>query len=113
MVKRLQIVDLVPNESYWVLRSGIDQMEWYMYRPILAKFIRFSKNDQPYFQTQLGPASSLATESLATLGWQGPASSLPTESLATLGWQGSAIYPTSFFHYYEDLPTDNMRYCMI
>ena len=96
MVKRLQIVDLVPNESYWVLRSGIDQMEWYMYRPILAKFIRFSKNDQPYFQTQLGPASSLATE-----------------SLATLGWQGSAIFPTSFFHYYEDLPTDKMRYCMI
>lgn len=96
MVKRLQIVDLVPDESYWVLRSGIDQMEWYMYRPILAKFIRFSKNDQPYFQTQLGPASSLATE-----------------SLATLGWQGSAIFPTSFFHYYEDLPTDKMRYCMI
>ena len=96
MVKRLQIVDLVPDESYWVLRSGIDQMEWYMYKPILAKFIRFSKNDQPYFQTQLGPASSLATE-----------------SLATLGWQGSAIYPTSFFHYYEDLPTDKMRYCMI
>ena len=96
MVKRLQIVDLVPDESYWVLRSGIDQMEWYMYRPILAKFIRFSKNDQPYFQTQLGSASSLATE-----------------SLATLGWQGSAIFPTSFFHYYEDLPTDKMRYCMI
>ena len=96
MVKRLQIVDLVPDESYWVLRSGIDQMEWYMYKPILAKFIRFSKNDQPYFQTQLGPASSLATESLATLGWQGP-----------------AIFPTSFFHYYEDLPTDKMRYCMI
>ena len=96
MVKRLQIVDLVPNESYWVLRSGIDQIEWYVYRPILAKFIRFSKNDQPYFQTQLGPASSLATE-----------------SLATLGWQGSAIFPTSFFHYYEDLPTDKMRYCMI
>ena len=96
MVKRLQIVDLVPDESYWVLRSGIDQMEWYMYRPILAKFIRFSKNDEPYFQTQLGPASSLATESLATLGWQGP-----------------AIFPTSFFHYYEDLPTDKMRYCMI
>ena len=96
MVKRLQIVDLVPDESYWILRSGIDQMEWYVYRPILAKFIRFSKNDQPYFQTQLGPASSLATE-----------------SLATLGWQGSAIFPTSFFHYYEDLPTDKMRYCMI
>ena len=96
MVKRLQIVDLVPDESYWVLRSGIDQMEWYTYRPILAKFIRFSKNDEPYFQTQLGPASSLATE-----------------SLATLGWQGSAIFPTSFFHYYEDLPTDKMRYCMI
>jgi hypothetical protein len=92
MVKRLQIVDLVPDESYWVLRSGIDQMEWYMYRPILAKFIRFSKNDQPYFQTQLGPASSLATESLATLGWQGP-----------------AIFPTSFFHYYEDLPLDKMK----
>lgn len=96
MVKRLQIVDLVPDESYWVLRSGIDQMEWYMYKPILAKFIRFSKNDQPYFQTQLGPASSLATE-----------------SLATPGWQGSAIFPTSFFHYYEDLPTDKMRYCVI
>ena len=96
MVKRLQIVDLVPDESYWVLRSGIDQMEWYMYKPILAKFIRFSKNDQPYFQTQLGPASSLATESVATLGWKGP-----------------AIFPTSFFHYYEDLPTDKMRYCMI
>jgi hypothetical protein len=96
MVKRLQIVDLVPDESYWVLRSGIDQIEWYVYRPILAKFIRFSKNDQPYFQTQLGPASSLATE-----------------SLATLGWQGSAIFPTSFFHYYEDLPTDKMRYCVI
>ena len=92
MVQRLQIVDLLPGESYWVLRSGIDQMEWYMYRPILAKFIRFSKNDEPYFQTQLGPASSLATE-----------------SLATLGWQGSAIFPTSFFHYYEDLPTDKMR----
>ena len=106
MVKRLQIVDLVPDESYWVLRSGIDQIEWYVYRPILAKFIRFSKNDQPYFQTQLGPASS-------DLGWQGPASSLATESLATLGWQGSAIFPTSFFHYYEDLPTDKMRYCMI
>ena len=96
MVKRLQIVDLVPDESYWVLRSGIDQIEWYMYKPILAKFIRFSKNDQPYFQTQLGPASSLATE-----------------SLATLGWQGSAIFPTSFFHYYEDLPTDKMRDCVI
>ena len=96
MVKRLQIVDLVPDESYWVLRSGIDQIEWYIYKPILAKFIRFSKNDQPYFQTQLGPASSLATESLATLGWQGP-----------------AIFPTSFFHYYEDLPTDKMRYCVI
>ena len=96
MVKRLQIVDLVPNESYWVLRSGIDQIEWYVYRPILAKFIRFSKNDKPYFQTQLGPAYSLATE-----------------SLATLGWQGSAIFHTSFFHYYEDLPTDKMRYCMI
>lgn len=96
MVKRLQIVDLVPDESYWVLRSGIDQIEWYIYKPILAKFIRFSKNDQPYFETQLGPASSLATESLATLGWQGP-----------------AIFPTSFFHYYEDLPTDKMRYCVI
>jgi hypothetical protein len=92
MTTRLQIVDLVPGESYWVLRSGIDQMEWYMYRPIYAKFIRFSKNDEPYFQTQLGPASSLATESLATLRWQGP-----------------AIYPTSFFHYYEDLPINKMK----
>ena len=75
MVQRLQIVDLLPGESYWVLRSGIDQMEWYMYRPIYAKFIRFSKNDEPYFQTQFGPA----------------------------------IYPTSFFHYYEDLPINKMK----
>jgi hypothetical protein len=92
MPRRLQIVDLIPGEFYWVLRSGIEEMEFYIYRPIYVEFLRFSRNDHPYFQTHLGPASSLATESLATPGWQGP-----------------ALYPTSFFHYYEDLPLDKMK----
>ena len=74
-VRRLQIVDLIPGESYWVLRSGIDEMEFYIYRPIYVEFLRFSRNDHPYFQTHLGPA----------------------------------VYPTSFFHYYEDLPIDKMK----
>jgi len=74
-VRRLQIVDLIPGESYWVLRSGIEEMEFYIYKPIYVKFLHFSRNDHPYFQTYLGPA----------------------------------LYPTSFFHYYEDLPLDKMK----
>jgi len=85
MTRRLQIVDLIPGESYWVLRSGIEEMEFYIYKPIYVKFLHFSRNDHPYFQTHLGPASS------------------------DLGWQGPALYPTSFFHYYEDLPLDKMK----
>lgn len=75
MTRRLQIVDLIPGESYWVLRSGIDEMEYYIYRPIFVEFLHFSKNNHPYFQTHLG----------------------------------AALYPTSFFHYYEELPTNKMR----
>jgi hypothetical protein len=84
MTHRLQIVDLIPGEFYWVLRSGIEEMEFYVYRPIYVEFLRFSRNDHPYFQTHLGPSSEL-------------------------GWQGPAVYPTSFFHYYEDLPLDKMK----
>jgi len=73
--QRLQIVDLIPGESYWVLRSGINESEWYVYHPVYAKFLHFSKNNHPFFQTQLG----------------------------------STLYPTSFFHYYEELPTNKMR----
>jgi len=75
MTRRLQIVDLIPGETYWVFRSGIEETEYYIYRPIYIKFLRFSRNDHPYFQTHLGPA----------------------------------LYPTSFFHYYEDLPLDKMK----
>jgi len=75
MTRRLQIVDLIPGESYWVLRSGINESEWYVYQPLYAKFLRFSRNDHPYFQTHLG----------------------------------AALYPTSFFHYYEELPLDKMK----
>jgi len=75
MAQRLQIVDLIPDEYYWVLRSGMDEKEWYIYSPVYTKFIRLSRNDQPYFETKFGPA----------------------------------LYPTSFFHYYEDLPSDRMK----
>jgi hypothetical protein len=75
MAQRLQVIDLEPGESYWVLRSGIEEKEWYVYRPVYTKFIRLSQHDQPYFETPFNPA----------------------------------IFPTSFFHYYKDLPTDRIR----